>query len=198
MAIDYVSIPIRILLSIVKFIPYVLRSISNYWKRPKLKLYVSNSTIEFNTAQQKQEHPSFLAITLENITPVELHLDLNRASLNGESLGYIIQQNPFFSRMHEGNKAEVKLTTKNDLFNVFKENWSSQKFLKIPAYHTLAIPIYPKGMSDTMYFRIKEDANIFCIKKKFIVELNINSNTYHYAVNRFELLRRLVNVLVHA
>jgi len=197
MVID-ISLPMKLVFSILKFTPYVVSTLYNYWKRPKLKLSVSTTNIEFFTANGQKQLPSFLSITIENLEPVELHFDLNKANLNGESLGYIIQQNIFFARTNEATKNEVKLSTENSLLNLFRENWATSKFMKIPAHETLSIPLYPKGMSDTIYFRSMENPKIFFPKNKFIVSLGINSNLYQYSVSRFELVKRLVNTLVHS
>jgi hypothetical protein len=198
MVIDHISLPMKLVFGVIKFVPYVVNTMNNYWKRPKLKLSVSTTDIEFFTSEGQKQLPSFLSITIENLESFELHLDLNKANLNGESLGYIIQQNIFFARTNEGTKSEVKLSTKNVLLNLFRENWITSKFLKIPPYEILSIPFFPKGMSDTIYFRNIENPKVFFPKNKFIVSLCINSSLHHYAVGRFELVKRLVNVLVHS
>ena len=164
MAIDHISLPMKLVFGVLKFIPYIISTLSNYWKRPKLKLSISTTNIEFFTADGVRQLPHFLSITIENLESVELHIDLNKVNLNGESLAYIIQQNIFFARTNEATKSEVKLSTKNNLLNVFRENWTTSKFLKIPAHETLAIPFYPKGMSDTIYFRNMENQKYFSLK----------------------------------
>lgn len=197
MTIDHISLPMKLVFGLVKFIPHTVRILRNYWKRPKLNLSISTTNIEFFTSDGTRETPSFLCITIENLEQFELHLDLDKVVLNGESLAYIIQQNIFFARTNEKTKSDIKLSTSNNLLNIFRENWTTSKFLKIPAHETLALPFYPKGMSDTVYFRKLENSKIFFPKYKFIVLLGINSNLYHYSVSRFELVKRLVNILVH-
>lgn len=190
----YVTV-IRLLAFVVRFLPKSVAKVNNYCRRPKLGLKVTTATIVFCDIQGVKRVPSFLGIELENRGSRELHLDLNSANFNGTTLRYIIQQNQFFAKTHPQTKSELRLTTENKLMNTFRENWNGNNAVKIPPHETLVIPLGPEGLSDQMFFKVAKSANLFCVEDKFVVELKIDSHEYHFAVNRHELVKRLVNIL---
>jgi hypothetical protein len=198
MPIDHIAPPLSLVISILKIIPNASKTLWNYWKRPKLKLDVSHIHIDFVNSSNQIERPNFVAIVLENPQAKELHIDLNKVNINGASLAYIIQQNNYFSRTLDATKSEYKLTTQNSLLNLFRENWTQSKLFKISAHEKLELPLYPQGMDDSLYFKELKDANIFRPKKKIVLSMTINSGNYYYAVDRYALLKAIVNNLVHS
>jgi hypothetical protein len=92
--------------------------------------------------------------------------------------------------------SENKLTTKNELINIFRESSTSSKFLKLPAHEYVDIPLYPQGMGDSMYFKTIQGAKVFLPKRKIVVAMTANSRDSHFAVNRMGFLRMIVNCLV--
>jgi hypothetical protein len=52
-------------------------------------------------------------------------------------------------------------------------------------------------MSDAIYFKVLSEADIFFPKNKFVITLTVNSEKYYYSINRFDLLKSLVNKLVY-
>ncbi len=198
MAFDNISPYFKIFYYILKFIPNFVKIIINYWRRPKLKLSVANRHIEFLTNSGEKQSPDFISIIIENCENSDVSLDLNKACINGESLSYIIQQNLYFSKTHDGTKSDIKISTNNALLNLFRENWTTSKFIKIAAHETLEIPIYPQGMSDSMYFKVLSHAKIFFPKRNIVIDLTVNSGQYYYSINRFDFLKILVNKLVYS
>ena len=198
MLIDHITPPLSIVFSILKIIPHFFKTLWNYWKRPKLKLAVSHIHIEFKNNTNQIEMPNFVAIVLENPKSKDLHIDLDKVNINGQSLAYIIQQNKYFCKTLEATSPEYKLTTSNSLLNLFRENWTVSKLTKIGAYEKLELPFYPQGMDDSLYFKEVKDVNIFQSKKKIVLSVTINSGNFHYAVDRYALLKAIVNNLVHS
>lgn len=198
MLIDHITPPLSLVISILKIVPNTCKTLWNYWKRPKLKLHVSHIHIEFKSKNGQIELPSFVAIALENPESKELHVDLNKVNINGASLAYIIQQNKYFSRTLEATSPEYKLTTTNSLLNQFRENWTQSKLTKIGAHEKLELPLYPQGMDDSLYFKELSEVNIFRPKKKIVLSITINSGSFYYAVDRYALLKAIVNNLVHS
>jgi hypothetical protein len=131
MPIDYPSVSLNSVFRAFKFVAPFYKKLINYLKRPKLKLSVSNTSIEFLTNTGQIQHPNFLSIVIENVESTDIHLDLNKAFINGESLGYIIQVNPYYSSTREVAIKENEFSTKNTLLNLFRENWTTSKFKKI-------------------------------------------------------------------
>ena len=197
MVAEYLSVGYKAIFAILKFVPRIAMCLWNYWKRPNLKLSAINSHIEFCSNDSKRFLPSFPSIRIKNIGSTDVTFDLNQFSLNGESLSYIIQQNKYFARTNDQTGAEYKLTTKNELLTTFRENWTSSKFLKLPAHEYLDVPIYPQGMGDSTYFKVISSARVFFPKGKIVIILTANSQVSHYAVNRMEFLRIILNCLVH-
>ncbi len=195
---DHITLPLSIVFSALKIIPNTYKTLRNYWKRPKLKLGISHIHIDFLNHSAQIESPNFVAITLENLGAKDLHVDLDKLNINGTSLASIISHNNYFSRTSDGTKLDYKLTTENPLLNLFREKWRQSKFIKIGAYEKLDLPFYPKGMEDSLYFKELKDANIFLPKKKFVLSITINSGNYYYAVDRYDLLKAIVNNLVYS
>jgi hypothetical protein len=196
MAAEYLSVFFKVALAILKFIPHTAKTLWNYWKRPKFRLSVTNTNIEFITNEGKRQLPSFLSIRIHNESSTDVTIELNNFSINGESLSYIMQQNKYFSMLSVQNKSENRLTTKNELLNTFKQNWASSKFLKLVAHEHLDIPLYPRNMGDSMYFKVLNEAKVFLPKRKIVIVLTGNSQESHFAVNRMEFLKILLNGLV--
>ena len=179
----------------MKFLPDFVRTLWNYWKRPNLKLSVRNTHIEFADCNEKRLLPSFPSIRVQNTDSSDITLDLGKLFINGESLTYIIQQNTFFSRTLDQNNPDVKLTTGNELINTFRENWTSAKFLKLPAHEYLDIPLFPQRMGDSTYFKTLPSAKVFFPKRKIVIEMIANSRESHFAVSRMEFLKIIINCL---
>ncbi len=197
MVAEYFSAGMKVGMAILRFLPNFAKTLWNYLKRPNLQLSVRNSHIEFATSDEKRLLPTFPSIRIQNTDSVDVTFDLGKFYINGESLTYIIQQNTYFSRTLEQNTPENKLSTKNNLINTFRENWTSSKFLNLPAHEYLDIPLYPKRMSDSMYFKTVQGAKVFFPKRKIVVAMTANSRDSHFAVNRMEFLRMIVNCLVN-
>jgi hypothetical protein len=197
MEIGNVELSLKLPLAILKFLPHLVKTLWNYCNRPKLRLSIANTYIEFCTHDGQIQCPSFPSIRIENTESSNVTLDLNKAFINGEALSYIIQQNIFFSKTSEQNTIENKLTTNNKLINLFRENWTTSKFIQIAAHETLDIPIYPKGMDDSMYFKVLNEARILFPKGKIVIILTVNSRTSHYAISRIQFLKVILNNLVH-
>jgi hypothetical protein len=197
MAAEYASVILRLVLVVVKFVPNIAKKLWNYWKRPKLHLKPVCVNIEFETSDSKTKSPIFPAIRVTNKDKHGVTIDLNKTYINGESLTYIIQENTYFALTNNDTKSDMKLSTKNILLNIFRDNWTASKFIKIAAYEDLDIPICPKKMSDSLYFNVLEDANVFFPKRKFVITIKNNSRESHFAINRMEFLKIIVNYLVY-
>ncbi len=197
MAAEYLSVTFKAALAILKFVPHIAKTLWNYWKRPKLNLSVTNTNIEFYTNDGRPQLPSFPSIRIHNSGSADVTIDLNKVSINGESLTYIIQQNKYFSMTLGKSKPGSKLTTKNELLNTFKENWTSSKFFKLLAHEYLDIPLYPRKMGDSMYFKVLSGAKVFLPKRKIVVILTGNSHAAHFAVSRMDFLEIILNSLVN-
>jgi hypothetical protein len=194
---EYISAGMKVGMAILRFLPNIAKALWNYWKRPNLQLSIAYSYIEFSTSDDKRLLPSFPSIRIQNSGSVDITFDLGKFHVNGESLTYIVQQNTYFSRTLDQNAPENKLTTKNELINTFRENWTSSKFIKLPAHEYVDIPLYPQKMGDSMYFKTFQGAKVFFPKRKIVVAMTANSRDYHFAVNRMEFLRMIVNCLVN-
>ncbi len=197
MAAEYLSVTFKAALVILRFVPHIGKTLWNYWKRPKLKLSITNTNIEFYTNDGRPQLPSFPSIRVHNSGSTDVTIDLNKVSINGESLAYIIQQNKYFSMTLGQSKPENKLTTKNELLNTFRENWTTSKFFKLLAHEYLDIPLYPRKMGDSVYFKVLSGAKVFLPKRKIVVILTGNSHETHFAVSRMDFLRVILNCLVH-
>lgn len=198
MDIGNVDLSLKFPLEILKFVFGLVNTLWNYCNRPKLRLSIVNTNIEFCAHDGQKQCPSFPAIRIENTESSNVTLDLNKAYINGESLSYIIQQNIFFSKTSKQNTNENKLTTNDRVINLFRENWTTSKFIQIAAHETLDIPIYPKGMGDSMYFKVLNEARILFPKYKIVIILTANSRTSYYAIDRFQFLKAILNNLVHS
>jgi hypothetical protein len=192
MAAEYASVILRLVLVVVKFfvkfVPNITKKLWNYWKRPKLHLKPVLVNIEFETSDSKTESHTFPAIRVTNKDKHNVTIDLNKTYINGESLTYIIQQNTYFALTNNKNKSDMKLSTKNILLNIFRDNWTASKFIKIAAYEDLDIPIC---------FKVLEDANVFFPKRKLVITIKGNSRESHFAINRMDFLKIIVNYLVY-
>ena len=197
MVAEYLSAGVKVGMAILRFLPNLAKTLWNYWKRPNLQLSPRNCHIEFVTSDDKRLLPNFPSIRIQNCDSVDVIFDLEKFYINGVSLSYIIQQNTFFARTHEQNTPQHKLTTKHNLLNIFRENWTSSKFLKLPAHEYLDIPLYPQKMGDSSYFKTVQGANVFFPNRKIVVEMTANSRNFHFAVNRMDYLRMIVNCLAN-
>ncbi|MFG1495382.1 hypothetical protein ABMA57_02035 [Saccharospirillum sp. HFRX-1] len=197
MVAEYLSAGMKVGLAILRFTPNFIGKLWNYWKRPSLQLAVRNTSIEFATSDAKRLRPNFPAIRIHNASSDDVTFDLGSFFINGESLSYIIQQNTYFSRTLEQNNPEHKLTTDNKLIRKFKENWTSSKFLKLPAHEYIDLPLYPQKMGDSTYFKTLDNVKVFFPKRKIVVVMTVNSRESHFAVDRMEFLRIIVNCLVN-
>jgi hypothetical protein len=197
MVAEYLSAGMKVGLAILRFLPSFIRKLWNYWKRPSLQLGVRNTSIEFATSDAKRLLPHFPAIRIHNTGSDDVTFDLGKFFINGESLSYIIQQNPYFSRTLEQNSLENKLTTDNKLIRTFRENWTSSKFLKLPGHEYIDIPLYPQKMGDSTYFKTLDDAKVFFPKRKIVMVMTVNSRESHFAVGKMDFLKIIVNCLVN-
>lgn len=197
MVAEYLSAGMKIGLAVLKLIPNLVRTLWNYWRRPNLTLSVRNTHIEFTTHDGDKLLPSFPSLRIQNTDSKDVTLDLGKLYVNGESLAYIIQQNTYFSKTLDQNKLDVKLKTGNELINTFRENWTSGKFLKLPAHEYLDIPLFPQRMGVSTYFKTLSDARVFFPKRKIVIALTANSRESHFAVNRIEFLKMITNCLAN-
>jgi hypothetical protein len=197
MVVEYVSPVLKFGMAIAKFIPHLIQVLWNYRRRPNLELSARHISINFTDNKEKNHSFCFPAIKVHNGELSEITIDLNNVFINGESLSYIMQQNISFLKTSKLSKPEVQLNTTNKLINIYRENWNAEKFIKIPAHEDLSIPLYPRGMSDSMYFMVFPEAKVFFPKGKIIIEMIVNSRKSHFAVNRTDFLKVIINWLVH-
>lgn len=194
---EYLSAGMKIGLAVLRFLPNVVRKLWNYWKRPKLELSARYTDIEFTTNDGKRLLPHFPSIRIQNADSGDVTVDLGKFFINGESLAFIIQQNPYFSRTLDQNKPELKLDTSNAIINTFKDNWTKAKFLKIPAHEYMDIPLFPQRMGDSMYFKVLPGAKVFFPNRKIVIGLVANSRESHFGVNRMDFLKIIINCLAN-
>jgi hypothetical protein len=166
MVVEYLSPILKFGMAIAKFIPHLIQVLWNYWRRPNLELSARNIHINFTDNKEKNHSPCFPAIKIHNVESSEITIDLNNVFINGESLSYIIKQNIYFSKTSKSSKPEVQLNTANKLINIYRENWNAEKFINIPAHEDLSIPLFPRGMSDSMYFKVFQKQRCFPLKGK--------------------------------
>ena len=197
MVAEYLSAGMKVGVAILKFLPNFIRKLWNYKSRPNLKFCVRHSHIEFSDNKGQRLLPSFPSIRIQNTDSNDITFDLGKFYINGESLTYIIQQNTYFSRTLDQNKSEIKLTTKNNIINTFRENWTSAKFLKLPAHEYLDIPLFPQKMGDSAYFKTLPDARVFFPGRKIVISVTANSKESHFAINRIEFLKVIINCLAN-
>lgn len=197
MVVDYLSPILKFGIAIAKFLPRVIQVTWNYWRRPNIELTVRNVHIDFTDNKEKIHSPSFPAIKIHNRESSEITIDLNSVFINGESLSYIIQQNIYFAKTAKSSDPEIKLCTANKLINKFRENWDSEKYIKVAAHEELSIPIYPRGMSDSIYFKTLTESKVFFPKRKIIIEMIVNSRKSYFSLKRADFLKVVINWLVH-
>lgn len=197
MVAEYFSAGMKIGGVILKFLPNFIRKLWNYKSRPNLKFSLTHSHIEFSDNKGQILLPSFPSIRIQNTDSNHITFDLGKFYINGESLTYIIQQNTYFLRTQDQNRPENKLTTKNNIFNTFRENWTSAKLLKLPAHEYLDIPLFPQKMGCSTYFKILPDAKVFFPSRKIVISVTANSKEAYFAINRIDFLKIIINCLAH-
>lgn len=197
MAAEYIGITIKIFFGAIKFLPKQFLRIWNYFRRPKLRCSLRYTHVECRDHESRQVLPSFPGIRIHNAGSSDLTFDLGRFFVNGESLTYLIQQNTYYCRTLEQTKDELKLKTDNELFTVFRENWTSVKFFKLPAHQHFDIPLYPKKVNEATWFKVINESRVFSPSKKIVLRVGVNSEDYDYAVRRMDFLKMLFNSLVN-
>lgn len=197
MAAEYIGIAFKFLSATIKFLPKQLLRVWSYFRRPKLRFSLRYTHVECRDYESRRVLPSFPGIRIHNAGSSELTFDLGRFFVNGESLTYIIQQNIYYCRTLEQTKDELKLSTENQIFTVFRENWTSAKFLKLPAHQHFDVPLYPKKVNETTWFKVINESRVFFPSKKIVLRVGVNSEDYDYAVRRMDFLKMLFNSLVN-
>lgn len=197
MAAEYIGIIIKAGATIIKFLPRFFIKIWNYICRPKIRLAIRYTHIEFTDFESKRVLPSFPAIRVHNAEPKDLTLDFGRFYVNGESLSYIIQQNIYFCRTLDQTVREKKLDTNNELFTLFREKFISKTFLKLPAHQHIDIPLYPQRMGESTWFRSIDKAKVFFPERKIVVRIGVDSGEYDFAINRMDFLKIIFSFLVN-
>jgi hypothetical protein len=186
---------IKIATLAVKSIVSIFPVVWNFVKRPSIHVGVSWKVIEFE-GNEKKYFPHFTSVNIKNISKSDLVFDLDAVTIGNNSISYVIQQNTYFSRTHPNTRSDLALTTKDEVLNIFRENWVGSKLLTLKPHYSLCIPLFPQKMDSNMYFNVSNNAKFYFRERKIQLSLKIDSVSYDYSLDRMKMLRLIVDDLI--